>query len=133
VDCRLGVCPCHITEINLLIGCGARFGASPFVSPRRHAADWPSISWPKSRGAKCRRIRKWIPWSSINCGTPTRPRSRNGSFAIKREEALASVDHSVAEVDQWEQAGLDEDEVRNKVKATKKLYEDALREKFYQF
>jgi hypothetical protein len=53
--------------------------------------------------------------------------------AIKREEALASVDHSVAEVDQWEQAGLDEDEVRNKVKAAKKLYEDALREKFYQF
>jgi len=53
--------------------------------------------------------------------------------AIKREEALASVDHSVAEVDQWEQAGLDEDETRNKVKAAKKLYEDALREKFYQF
>jgi hypothetical protein len=53
--------------------------------------------------------------------------------AIKREEDLASVDHSVSEVDQWEQAGLDEDEIRNKVKAAKKRYEDALREKFYQF
>jgi hypothetical protein len=53
--------------------------------------------------------------------------------AIKREEDLASVDHSISEVDQWEQAGLDEDEIRNKVKAAKKRYEDALREKFYQF
>ena len=53
--------------------------------------------------------------------------------AIKHEEDLASVDHSVAEIDQWEQAGLDEDEIRNKVKAAKKRYEDALREKFYQF
>jgi hypothetical protein len=53
--------------------------------------------------------------------------------AIKHEEDLASVDHSIAEVDQWEQAGLDEDEIRSKVKAAKKRYEDALREKFYQF
>jgi hypothetical protein len=29
--------------------------------------------------------------------------------AIKQEEALASVDHSVAEVDQWELAHLRED------------------------
>ncbi len=53
--------------------------------------------------------------------------------AIKREEALASTPHEVAEVDKWEQAHFDEDEIRNKVKAAKKLYEDALREKFYGF
>jgi len=53
--------------------------------------------------------------------------------AIKREEALASVNHSIAEVDKWEDAHFKEDEVRNKVKAAKKRYEDALRQKFYGF
>ena len=53
--------------------------------------------------------------------------------AIKQEEALASVNHSVAEVDQWEQAHFKEDEVRSKVKTAKKQYEDALREKFFGF
>jgi hypothetical protein len=53
--------------------------------------------------------------------------------AIRREEALASVPHEIAEVDKWEQAHFDEDDQRNKVKAAKKLYEDALREKFYGF
>ena len=53
--------------------------------------------------------------------------------AIKREEALASVNHSIAEVDKWEDAHFKEDEVRNKVKAAKKRYEDAIREKFYGF
>jgi hypothetical protein len=47
--------------------------------------------------------------------------------AIKQEEALASVNHSIAEVDKWEAAHFKEDEVRNKVKAAKKRYEDALR------
>ena len=53
--------------------------------------------------------------------------------AIKREEALASVNHSVAEVDKWEGAHFTEDKIRNKVKAAKKKYEDALREKFFGF
>jgi hypothetical protein len=53
--------------------------------------------------------------------------------AIKHEEALASVDHSVAEVDQWEEAHFEEDEIRSKVKAAKKKYEGALREKFFDF
>jgi len=53
--------------------------------------------------------------------------------AIRREEALASVNHSVAEVDQWEQAHFREDEIRNKVKAAKRQYEDALRERFFGF
>ncbi|RUP00178.1 hypothetical protein [Hyphomicrobium sp.] len=53
--------------------------------------------------------------------------------AIKREEELASVNHSVAEVDQWEAAHFAEDELRSKVKAAKKDYEDALRRKFFGF
>ena len=36
--------------------------------------------------------------------------------AIKQEEPLASVTHTVAEVDKWEGANFREDELRNKVK-----------------
>jgi hypothetical protein len=53
--------------------------------------------------------------------------------AIKQEEALASVNHSIAEVDKWEAAHFTEDKIRSKVKAAKKKYEDALREKFFGF
>jgi len=53
--------------------------------------------------------------------------------AIRREEALASVNHSIAEIDRWEQAGDDEEEARNHAIAAKKAYEDALREKFFNF
>jgi hypothetical protein len=53
--------------------------------------------------------------------------------AIKQEEALASVNHSVAEVDKWEKAHFNEDELRNRVKTAKRQYENALREKFFGF
>ena len=53
--------------------------------------------------------------------------------AIKQEEALASVNHTVAELDKWEAANFSEDALRAKVKAAKKEYEDALREKFFGF
>ena len=53
--------------------------------------------------------------------------------AIRKEEALASVNHDVADVDAWEQAHFDEDDVRNTVKAAKEKYEDALRAKFFGF
>ena len=53
--------------------------------------------------------------------------------AIKQEEDLASVNHTIAEVDKWEAAHFKEDEIRSKVKQAKKLYEDALREKFFGF
>jgi len=53
--------------------------------------------------------------------------------AIRQEEALASVNHTIAEVDQWEGAHFKEDEIRSKVKAAKKQYEDALRRKFFGF
>jgi len=39
----------------------------------------------------------------------------------------------MAEIDRWEQAHLDEDEMRNAVKAAKASYEDALRAKFFGF
>ncbi len=53
--------------------------------------------------------------------------------AIRKEEALASVNHTVAQIDQWENAASDEDEARDKAKDAKKAYEDALREKFFNF
>lgn len=53
--------------------------------------------------------------------------------AIKKEEALASVNHTVAEVDKWEAAHFAEDKIRSEVKAAKKQYEDALRRKFFNF
>ena len=53
--------------------------------------------------------------------------------AIEQEEALASVNHTIAEVDKWEAAHFAEDDIRSKVKAAKKKYEDALREKFFGF
>ena len=53
--------------------------------------------------------------------------------AIRREEALASVNHTVAEVDQWEHADDREEEARAKAKAAKKAYEDALRQEFFHF
>lgn len=53
--------------------------------------------------------------------------------AIREEEALASVNHTIAEVDKWEQAHFKEDEIRSQVKAAKRRYEDALREEFFGF
>jgi hypothetical protein len=53
--------------------------------------------------------------------------------AIREEEELASGDHSVAEVDQWEAAHFGEEEARDKARAAKSEYEDALREKFFGF
>jgi len=51
--------------------------------------------------------------------------------AIREEEALASVNHSVAQIDKWENAHFQEEELRNKAKAAKKEYEAALRFKFF--
>jgi hypothetical protein len=53
--------------------------------------------------------------------------------SIRKEEALAAVNHDVAEVDQWEKAHFEEDDMRNTVKAAKEKYEDALRAKFFGF
>jgi hypothetical protein len=53
--------------------------------------------------------------------------------SIRNEEALASANHSMIEIDQWEKAHLDEDQMRNAVKAAKAKYEDGLRTKFFGF
>jgi hypothetical protein len=53
--------------------------------------------------------------------------------AIREEEALASVDHSEAEIDAWEAADFREEDARENAKEAKKNYEDALREKFFNF
>jgi len=53
--------------------------------------------------------------------------------SIRKEEALASVNHDVADVDRWEAAHFEEDDWRSKVKDAKAKYEDALREKFFGF
>jgi len=53
--------------------------------------------------------------------------------AIRREETLASVNHTVAQIDQWENAAFAEDKARDKAKTAKKEYEAALREKFFNF
>lgn len=53
--------------------------------------------------------------------------------AIRYEEALASVNHSVSEVDQWEHAATREEEARKKAKAAKVVYESALRQEFFSF
>ena len=53
--------------------------------------------------------------------------------AIRREEALASVNHSVAEVDEWENASFEEEDLRKKVKGAKENYENALRKQFFDF
>jgi hypothetical protein len=53
--------------------------------------------------------------------------------AIRQEEALASVNHSVAEVDTWEAAHFREEEARDKAIAAKAAYEAALRQEFFNF
>jgi hypothetical protein len=53
--------------------------------------------------------------------------------AIRHEEALASGNHTVAEVDKWEAAHFAEDEIRSRVKAAKREYEDGLRKKLFNF
>lgn len=52
---------------------------------------------------------------------------------IRREEALASEIHDVAEVDKWEEAADREEEARDKAKAAKAAYEAALRQEFFNF
>jgi hypothetical protein len=53
--------------------------------------------------------------------------------AIRHEEALASTEHSVADIDRWEEADSAEEDARDKVKVAKRDYEDALRQKFFNF
>ena len=53
--------------------------------------------------------------------------------AIRAEEALAAVHHSVAELDKWENAHAIEHKAHKEVIFRKRLYEDALREDMFGF
>lgn len=54
--------------------------------------------------------------------------------AIREEEALvATAPQSIEDLDAWEDAHFKEDDARNKVIDAKHQYEDALREKFFNF
>jgi hypothetical protein len=57
----------------------------------------------------------------------------NWISTIRAEEALASGNHSEAEIDAWETAAFHEEDAREKAKQAKKDYEDALRERFFNF
>jgi hypothetical protein len=57
----------------------------------------------------------------------------NWISTIREEEALAAGNHSEAEIDAWEAADFREEDAREKAKQAKKDYEDALREKFFNF
>ena len=53
--------------------------------------------------------------------------------SIREEEALASSDHTIAEVDAWEAAHFREEEFRTLAKKAKKEYEDDIRKEFFGF
>jgi hypothetical protein len=53
--------------------------------------------------------------------------------AIREEESHASVNHSLADVDAWEQDAMKEDSLRHQVRTAKTAYEGALRERFFHF
>ena len=53
--------------------------------------------------------------------------------AIRAEEALASVHHSVAEIDKWENASDLDHKAHKEVIYRKRLYEDALRRDLFGF
>ena len=57
----------------------------------------------------------------------------NWVAAIREEEALASGNHNVAELDNWEAAHFREHKLHREVIYRKRLYEDALRREFYGF
>jgi hypothetical protein len=50
---------------------------------------------------------------------------------IRAEEALASVNHTVAQVDLWENAHFHAEAARSKAEARKAAYESALRQRFF--
>jgi hypothetical protein len=51
--------------------------------------------------------------------------------AIRAEEALASVNHTVAQVDLWENAHFLAEDARSAAEAAKAAYEAALRSRFF--
>ncbi len=53
--------------------------------------------------------------------------------AIRAEENLATPDHSMRAVEDWDHAGFAEEDARNVAKAAKQEYVDALRQVLFNF
>jgi len=53
--------------------------------------------------------------------------------AIRNEEALANDDHSMVEMERWDDAGFKLDEAEQAAKDARDAYKNALREKNYGF
>ena len=53
--------------------------------------------------------------------------------AIRAEENLATPDHSMVAVEDWEKANFSEEDARNIAKAARGDYQDALREVLFKF
>jgi hypothetical protein len=57
----------------------------------------------------------------------------NWVVAIREEKALASGNHNVAQLDEWEAAHFREHKLHKEADYRKRLYEDALRREFFGF
>jgi GTP cyclohydrolase FolE2 len=53
--------------------------------------------------------------------------------SIRAEENLATPDHSMVAVENWDQANFAEEDARNIAKAARAEYQDALRQVLYNF
>lgn len=53
--------------------------------------------------------------------------------AIRAEEALANDDHSMVEMERWDDAGFKVDDAEQEARKSRDAYKDALREKNYGF
>jgi hypothetical protein len=53
--------------------------------------------------------------------------------AIREEENLATVDHSMIAVEDWDRANFAEEDARNIAKAARQEYSNALRQVLYNF
>ena len=53
--------------------------------------------------------------------------------AIRAEEALATPDHSMVEMEKWDTAGLEVHDTERAAKKARDLYKNALRKKNYGF
>jgi len=53
--------------------------------------------------------------------------------AIRFEEDLATPDHSMIAVEEWEKANFSEEDARNMAKAARQEYQDALRQVLFNF
>jgi hypothetical protein len=53
--------------------------------------------------------------------------------AIRYEEDLATPDHSMVAVEDWEKANFSEEDARNMAKVARQEYQDALRQVLFNF